>query len=225
MLLDPATLLADLGPWALGGLSLMIFIESGVLFPFLPGDSLLVTAGLLHVSLGLPVALIAVCAFVAAVLGDQVGYWLGSRFGRRLFKPDARVLKSEYLARAEDFFAKHGGAALVLGRFVPIVRTYVPLAAGASRYRYRKFLAWNLIGAALWAGGLTFVGSLLGGLPFVADHVDVLAVLLVVLSVIPIVITALRERASSRRATRDAAVVSQEGSHAEPEATGATPAS
>jgi membrane-associated protein len=194
MILDPSTLLADLGPWALLGLSVIVFIESGVLFPFLPGDSLLVTAGLLHPQLGLSVPVIALCAFVAAALGDSVGYFLGYRFGRRLFTPRARILKTTYLRQAEAFFDKHGGAALILGRFVPIVRTYVPLAAGASRYRYPAFLLFNLIGAALWAGGLTVVGSLLSGVPLVTENIEVLAILLVVVSVVPIVILALVKR-------------------------------
>jgi membrane-associated protein len=191
-LFDPETLLAALGPWALGGLSLIVFIESGLLFPFLPGDSLLVTAGLLHESLGLTVAVIALCAFVAAVAGDQVGYLLGRRYGRRWFRPDARVLKTAHLQQAEAFFERHGGPALVLGRFVPIVRTYVPLAAGTSGYRYRTFVVWNLTGALLWAVGMVVLGSLLGGLPFVADHIDLLAIALVVLSVLPIVLAGVR---------------------------------
>jgi membrane-associated protein len=202
MLLDPGTLLTDLGPWALAGLSLIVFIESGVLFPFLPGDSLLVTAGLLHDQLGLSVALIAVCAFVAAVLGDQTGYYLGRRFGRRLFAPQARILTTARLEQAEVFFAKHGGTALVLGRFVPIVRTYVPLAAGTSGYRYRSFLVWNLVGALLWTVGLTVAGSLLGGLPVVAENIDVLAVVIVAVSVLPILIHGLYGRSVARRSRR-----------------------
>ncbi|GAA4665337.1 DedA family protein [Frondihabitans cladoniiphilus] len=200
MLPDPAALLEGLGPWALAGLSLMIFIESGVLFPFLPGDSLLVTAGLLHDALDLSVWVIAICGFVAAALGDSVGYFLGSRFGRRLFKPDARILKTSHLRQAEEFFEKYGGAALILGRFVPIVRTYVPLAAGATRYRYPKFLLFNLVGAALWAGGLTIVGSLLSGFPVITENIDVLAIVLVLISVVPIAIHALLQRRKSKRA-------------------------
>lgn len=200
-LLDPQALLAAFGPWALGGLSLVVFIESGLLFPFLPGDSLLVTAGLLHAQLGVSVGLIALCAFLAAAAGDQVGFWLGHRFGRRWFRPDARVLKTAHLHQAEAFFARHGGKALVLGRFVPLVRTFVPLAAGTSGYRYRSFILWNLLGAFLWAVGMTVLGSLLGGLPFVADHIDVLAVVIVALSVLPVVLAALRRRHEARRTT------------------------
>jgi membrane-associated protein len=207
LLFDPESLLPALGPWALAGISIMIFIESGVLFPFLPGDSLLFTAGLLHEALGLQVWTIALCAFVAAFLGDQVGYLLGNRFGRRWFRPDARILKTAHLEKAEAFFAKYGGVSLILGRFVPIVRTYVPLAAGTAGYRYRRFLLFNVVGAFVWAVGMVVLGSLLGGIPLIRNHVDVWAIVLVLLSVTPVLITGLRsilrgrrERAAAERA-------------------------
>ncbi|WP_255465259.1 DedA family protein [Frigoribacterium sp. NBH87] len=199
LLFDPEALLPALGPWALAGISLMIFIESGVLFPFLPGDSLLFTAGLLHEPLGLEVWVIALCAFVAAFLGDQVGFFLGHTFGRRWFRPDARVLKTAHLEKAEAFFARYGGVSLILGRFVPIVRTYVPLAAGTAGYTYRKFVVFNVVGAFLWAVGMVVLGSLLGGVPIIRDHVDVWAIVLVVVSVMPIVVTVLRKALVGRR--------------------------
>ena len=110
----------------------------------------------------------------------------GRRFGPRLFRPGARVLKTDYLHRAEAFFDRHGGKALVLARFVPIVRTFVPLAAGAAGYTYRKFLLWNIAGALLWGGGMTLAGSMLGQVPFVAGHVDLLAILIVAVSLLPV---------------------------------------
>jgi membrane-associated protein len=202
MIFDPQAFLTGLGPAALIGLAIMVFIESGVLFPFLPGDSLLFTAGLLAASgvITVPLWLVILVAFAAAAAGDQVGYLLGHRFGRRWFKPDARVLKSRYLDEAEKFFAKYGGPALVLGRFVPVVRTYVPLAAGTARYSYRRFLAWNLTGAAVWTVVVTTLGALLGRIPFIRDHVDVLAIVIVVASVLPIAISALVRIRRSRRA-------------------------
>ncbi|MFD1721279.1 DedA family protein [Amnibacterium endophyticum] len=198
--MDVQALLEGVGPWALAVIALFVFIESGLLFPFLPGDSLLVTAGLAHQQLGLSVAVIALVGFVAAVAGDQVGYLLGDRFGARLFKDDARVLKTSRLRETEAFFEKYGGRALVLGRFVPIIRTYVPLAAGSARYPYRRFLPWNALGAFLWAVGVTVVGSFLGGLPFIANNIDVLLAAVVVVSVLPIVIDQLIKRARRRRA-------------------------
>lgn len=207
MIVDPQTFLTTLGPAALIGLGLLVFIESGLLFPFLPGDSLLFTAGLLAASgvLHVPVWLVIVVAFMAAALGDQVGYWLGHRFGRRLFTPEARILKTRHLDEAEAFFTKYGGPALILGRFVPVVRTYVPLAAGTSLYRCPRFVVWNLTGAALWTIVVSVLGVVLGRIPFVASHVDVLAILVVIVSLLPIVIGALVRMRRGRRASADVA--------------------
>ncbi|MBT2503184.1 DedA family protein [Curtobacterium sp. ISL-83] len=215
-LFDAASVLHGFGPYVLGGIALLIFIESGVLFPFLPGDSLLVTAAIISSTLGIAPWQVAVVGSIAAVAGDQVGYWLGKRFGRRLFKDDARLLTTARLAEAEAFFTKWGGLSLVLGRFVPVVRTYVPLAAGTAQMHYRRFLAWNLVGAISWAVGLTVVGVLLGGIPFVAHNIDALMIIIVVVSVLPIVIGGIRRHRSHRRdgasaATTTAAPTDAEG--------------
>jgi membrane-associated protein len=190
--LDVNGLLLGAGPWAIGVIALLVFIESGVLFPFLPGDSLLITAGILHGKLGLTSPLIAGVGFLAAAAGDQVGYWLGHRFGRRMFKDDAKILKTSRLVETERFFE----------RFVPVVRTYVPLAAGSAGYRYRRFLVWNLTGAFLWAVGVTLAGTALGKVPFIRDNLEVLLVVVVAVSVLPVGIGALRKRAKARAADR-----------------------
>ncbi|ARC57979.1 putative membrane protein [Frondihabitans sp. 762G35] len=193
-LLDPSTLLTGAGPWVLGVIALFVFIESGVLFPFLPGDSLLFTAALLAGRLGLPIWLIIVVAAAAAIAGDQVGYFLGNRFGRRLFRDDARVLKTKHLDRADAFFVRYGPRALVLARFVPVVRTYVPPIVGMSKLPYRKFLVWNVIGAVAWVLVAVLAGYFLGGIPFVANHVDIIAIAIVVVSLVPIVVEVLVSR-------------------------------
>ncbi len=192
--LDAATLLEAFGPWVIAGIALVVFIESGVLFPFLPGDSLLVTAAVLRDQLNVSIWALLAVGFVAAFLGDQVGFWLGQKFGRKLFKADARVLKLQYLHAAEDFFAKHGPAALVLGRFVPIVRTYVPVAAGTAQMPYRHFIGWNVTGAALWVLSMNLVGVFLGNIPGIADSIEKIMLLIVFISVAPIIIKALYER-------------------------------
>ncbi|GGL12681.1 membrane-associated protein [Curtobacterium luteum] len=202
-LFDAASVLHAFGPDVLAGIAVLIFIESGVLFPFLPGDSLLVTAAIISGTLGIAPWQVAIVASVAAVAGDQVGYWLGKRYGRRLFRDDARILTTARLEEAEAFFTRWGGLSLVLGRFVPIVRTYVPLAAGTARMHYRRFLLFNLIGAISWAVGLTVVGVLLGGIPLVSHNIDALMIVIVVVSVLPIVIGALRRRHVARRTRRD----------------------
>jgi membrane protein DedA with SNARE-associated domain len=201
-LFDASSLLHSFGPWVLLGIGIVVFIESGVLFPFLPGDSLLVTAAILATPLGIAPWQIIVVGILAAVAGDQVGYWLGREFGRRLFRDDARLLKTSHLREAEAFFTKYGALSLVLGRFVPVVRTYVPLAAGTADLHWRRFTLWNVVGAATWVVVMTMVGVLLGGIPFVADHIDVLAIVIVVVSVLPVLIGALRTRQKRRAAAR-----------------------
>jgi membrane-associated protein len=197
-LFDAGSVLHAFGPSVLAGIAVLIFIESGVLFPFLPGDSLLVTAAITSAALGIAPWQVAVVASIAAVAGDQVGYWIGRRFGRRLFRASARVLTTARLDEAEAFFTRWGGLSLVLGRFVPVVRTYVPLAAGTADMHYRRFILWNVVGAVGWACGLTVVGVLLGGIPFVAHNIDVLMIVVVIVSILPILIGVVRKRASSR---------------------------
>lgn len=191
---DPAGLLQGLGPAALGVIAAMVFVESGVLFPFLPGDSLLFTAGLLHQQLQLTLPVLIGVVTAAAVAGDQVGYMLGRRFGRRWFTDDAKVLKTSHLTRTEEFFHRHGGAAIVLARFVPIVRTYAPLTAGIARYGYKAFTLWNITGALAWAISVTLLGTWLGHFEIVAKNIDVIAVVMVLGSVLPWGIELLKRR-------------------------------
>ncbi|MGN5733459.1 DedA family protein [Arthrobacter psychrochitiniphilus] len=198
--MDPASLLAGLGPATLAVVALMVFIESGLLFPFLPGDSLLFTAGLLHQQLNLSLPVLIGVVVLAAVAGDQVGYMLGRKFGRRWFKDDARILKSKYLAETEEFFAKRGGWAIVLARFVPVVRTYAPLMAGVANYNYRKFTLWNIAGAVGWAGSITLLGTWLGHYEIIARNIDVIAIALVLASVLPAAISMLAKRHAARKA-------------------------
>ncbi|MGO4189796.1 DedA family protein [Pseudarthrobacter sp. TAF60_1] len=192
--LDPAGLLEGFGPAALAVIAGMVFIESGVLFPFLPGDSLLFTAGLLHQQLNLTLPVLIGVVSVAAVAGDQVGFFLGRKFGRRWFKDDARILKTSHLTQTEEFFRRHGGGAVVLARFVPIVRTYAPLAAGIAHYTYRKFTLWNIVGAVAWSASVILLGSWLGHFEIIANNIDLIAVAMVLVSVIPWGIEYLKRR-------------------------------
>jgi membrane-associated protein len=192
--LDPSALLTAAGPWVLVVLAAMVFIETGLLFPFLPGDSLLFTAGLLSLRLGLPVPLLVGIAAVAAILGDQTGYLIGRRLGGRLFRPGARIFKPQYRDRADEFFDRYGARALVLARFVPIVRTFLPPVVGASSLPYRKFVLWNAIGGVAWTLILVLAGFWLGRIPVIANNVDLIAVLIVAVSVLPIVVSLVRRR-------------------------------
>ncbi len=185
---NPQTLLQAMGPWVLWGTLLIVFIESGVLFPVLPGDSLLFTAGILHKQLELNLFVLITLVFIAAFAGAQIGYWLGARYGRRLFSDDARFLKTEHLEKAEKYFAQYGGRSLVIGRFVPFIRTFVPLAAGMARYPYGQFVLFNSLGALIWGVGVTMAGSLLGGIPFVEKNLSVILLLIVFVSLIPMIV-------------------------------------
>ena len=201
---DPESLLVAMGPWVLWGTMLIVLIESGVLFPVLPGESLLFTAGLLHDRLGLHLPTLIIMVVVAAFIGAQIGYFLGAKWGRKLFKPDARVLKTEHLEKAEHYFRDYGGRSLVIGRFIPFVRTFIPLAAGIARYPYSKFLLFNTLGALLWGAGFIIVGSLLGNVPFVHDNLTLILGVIILVSVLPVIIEIIGQKRNGGAQAKDA---------------------
>jgi len=159
---NPETLLDAMGPWVLWGTMLIVLIESGVLFPVLPGESLLFTAGLLHDRLGLHLPTLILMVVAAAFVGAQIGYFLGAKWGRRFFKPNARILKAEHLEKAEHYFTNYGGRSLVIGRFIPFVRTFIPLAAGMARYPYPKFLLLLILAVIILASVLPVIIEMIG---------------------------------------------------------------
>jgi membrane-associated protein len=196
--LDPEWLISTFG---LLGILAVVFAESGLLIGFfLPGDSLLFTAGLLVADgtyLHQPLWLMCPLVSVAAIAGDQFGYLFGRRFGPALFRrPDSRLFKQENLTRAREFFAKYGPRSIVLARFVPIVRTFTPIVAGAGHMRYRTFLTYNVIGGTLWGSGVTILGYFLGQIAFVRSNIEFILIGIVVLSVIPIGVELLRARSA-----------------------------
>ncbi|WP_425276303.1 VTT domain-containing protein [Streptomyces carpinensis] len=199
--LDPNHLLDTFGIW---GLLLVVFAESGLLIGFfLPGDSLLFTAGLLITSNQLNFPLWAAIALIclAAILGDQAGYMFGKKVGPSLFnRPDSRLFKQENVTKAHEFFEKYGPKSLVLARFVPVVRTFTPIIAGVSGMRYRSFLVFNVIGGTLWGAGVTLLGSWLGNIDFVKNNIEAILILIVLISVVPIAIEFLRARSKSKKA-------------------------
>ncbi|WP_077799090.1 DedA family protein [Streptomyces sp. JHA26] len=189
--------------FSLAGILLIVFAESG-LFAFLPGDSLLFTAGLFVAQgqyISQPLWLVCTLIVAAAVLGDQVGYMIGKFFGPKLFnRPNSRLFKRENLEKAHEFMEKYGPKAIVLARFVPIVRTFAPIVAGAGRMKYRTFLTYNVIGGMAWGTGVTLAGYWLGQIEFIRTNVEAILVLIVVVSVVPIGIEYLRERGKKKRA-------------------------
>lgn len=206
-LLDPEELIKTFG---LLGILAIVFAESGLLVGFfLPGDSLLFTAGFLasapssvDESLHLPLVPLLLLVWVGAVAGDQVGYMFGQRVGPALFKrPESRFFKQENVDKAQAFFDKYGPKAIVLARFVPIVRTFTPITAGVSRMQYRTFVTYNVVGGTLWAFGVTLLGYFLGQVDVIEQNLELAILLLVALSVTPIAVEMLRARRRRRRST------------------------
>ncbi len=193
--------------FALPGILLIVFAESG-LFAFLPGDSLLFTAGLFVAQgqyISQPLWLVCTLIVLAAVIGDQVGYMIGKFLGPKLFnRPNSKLFKQENLDKAHEFMEKYGPKAIVLARFVPIVRTFAPIVVSAGRMKYRTFLTYNIIGGIAWGTGVTLAGYWLGQIDFIKKNVESILILIVLLSVVPIIIEYLRERSKKKRAAAQA---------------------
>jgi membrane-associated protein len=194
-----AALAADHAWLMFAAMFVVIFAETGlVVFPLLPGDSLLFVAGTVAAASGIDVHLLVLTLIVAAVLGDSVNYSIGRFIGPKvLSRPrDSRLgrwLKPEYMRRTHRFYEKYGGFTIIIGRFVPIVRTFAPFLAGVGRMRYRKFLAYNVIGGAAWVGLLVYSGYLFGNIPWVKDNLAWMVVGIVVVSLMPIAVQWVRE--------------------------------
>ena len=221
--LDPKSLIDDVGLW---GVFAVVFAESGLLVGFfLPGDSLLFTAGFLasapssvDEALHLPLGFLLIGTFLAAVAGDQVGYLLGRRAGPAIFRrPNSRFFKQENVDKAHAFFDKYGAKTIVLARFVPIVRTFAPVVAGVSRMNYRTFVTFNVVGGFLWAIGVTLLGYFLGQVDVIEENLELAILTVVAISLLPIV----RELWLSRRQRRAVSVEDPEISEPQVDRTGA----
>ena len=207
--LNPQVFLANpaLAPWVVLLVCGIIFAETGLLVGFfLPGDSMLFTAGLLVATGTIKVNIWAFIALIiaAAIIGNQVGYLIGSKAGPAIFnKPNSRLFKRENVESAHAFFEKHGGKALILARFVPIIRTFVPVIVGVAQMDKRKFFLFNVIGAVLWGGGVTLLGYLLGDtFPWVRENLDIIFIIIVLVSVIPIGVEVARGFIAKRQAEK-----------------------
>jgi membrane-associated protein len=207
--MDPLTLVGYFGAWALVGLLVVIFIESGVLFPVLPGDTLLFVAGMLAAgTAALPdgdqvnfhLWQLLVFVPIAAILGGQVGYWIGRSIGTSMFKPNARFLKQRYLDEAHVFFEQRGPFAIVLARFVPIVRTLAPITAGAAKMGYAVFTLYNIIGAVVWGIGLVLLGYGLGQFSIIQKLLEPIFILIALISIAPIFFEWLKRRRAAKAA-------------------------
>lgn len=181
------SLINQLGPLTYWILFLIIFAETGlVVIPFLPGDSLLFAAGTLAGAGLLNLSWLMPALIVAAILGDGVNYWIGSRLGARAFaRQNSRLFKPEHLAKTEAFFAKYGGKTIIIARFVPIVRTFAPFVAGVGSMSYRRFAFYNVIGALIWVISLTLAGYFFGSFPVVRDNFEIVILGIVAISLLP----------------------------------------
>ncbi|BBZ35576.1 DedA family protein [Mycolicibacterium confluentis] len=213
--LDPINLINSFGTLALLGILVVVFVESGVLFPVLPGDSLLFVAGMLAAGSAAAATegadqanfqLWQLLLFIpiAAVLGSQVGYWIGRNLGTAMFKPDNRFLKQKYLDEAHAFFEQRGPFAIVIARFVPIVRTLAPITAGAARMNYGVFTIFNIVGALVWGVGLTLLGYWLGQFEIIQKLLEPIFILIVLVSVAPMFIEYFKRRRAAKNASNGA---------------------
>jgi len=207
--LNPQIFLADpaLAPWVVLLVCGIVFAETGLLVGFfLPGDSMLFTAGLLVATgtIKFNIWAFAALIIVAAIVGNQTGYLIGSKAGPAIFnKPNSKLFKRENVEKAHAFFEKHGGKALILARFVPIIRTFVPVIVGVAQMNKQKFFLYNVIGALLWGGGVTLLGYVLGDrVPWVRENLDIIFIAIVLVSVIPIFIEVVRGFIAKRQAEK-----------------------
>ncbi|PHZ19146.1 DedA family protein [Yersinia ruckeri] len=198
-----AALVAQYGIWVYGILFLILFCETGlVVTPFLPGDSLLFVAGTLAAlpTNDLNVHTMVTLMVIAAILGDAVNYTIGRLFGEKLFSnPDSKIFRRVYLDKTHAFYEKHGGKAIVLARFVPIIRTFAPFVAGMGKMSYRHFSAYNVIGALVWVLLFTYAGYIFGNVPFVQNNLKLLIMVIIVVSILPGIIEVWRHRRAAAR--------------------------
>jgi membrane-associated protein len=207
--LDAETLVTNFldqfGTAAVFAVAAVIIIETGLLFPFLPGDSLLFTVGLFTGTgqIDLPIWFVAGLMGVAAFIGPQIGYWIGRGVGPKIFaREDSRLFKKSYIDRTHEFFERYGGKAIILAQFVPFVRTYIPVAAGVGKMPYGHFVRFNVIGALIWGVGVTMLGYWLGSFPLIRDNIDLALILVVLVSITPMIVEAIRHRLARRREAR-----------------------
>jgi membrane-associated protein len=200
-----AELAARYGPWMYALLFLVIFAETGlVVLPFLPGDSILFIAGTVAAGAGLNVHLLVALLIVAAFAGDTVNYSVGHFIGPRVFdKPDSRFFRQDHLRRTQAYFERYGGVTIIIGRFIPIIRTFAPFLAGVAGMRYLKFLSYNLVGGVCWIASLTYAGYVFGNIPWVKQNLALIVLAIVVVTITPAARTFINERrrAKQRSAT------------------------
>ena len=199
------TIIQNYGMWTYGLLFVIIFCETGLVFtPFLPGDSILFATGALASIGSLNIFLLFFVFFVSAVAGDTVNYNIGKKIGTRLLaKPNTKLINKEYLNKAQHFYEKHGSLTIVLGRFIPIIRTFVPFVAGIGDMHYGHFITYNVIGGFLWVTCMLGAGYFFGQLPFIKDNFSIVVIAIILISIIPAIVAFLKEKKSANKLKDD----------------------
>ncbi|BDM25018.1 MULTISPECIES: DedA family protein [unclassified Pseudomonas] len=189
-------LVTNYGPWIYAILFAVIFCETGlVVMPFLPGDSLLFIAGAVAAGGGMDPVLLAGLLMAAAILGDSTNYIIGRTTGEKLFSnPNSKIFRRDYLQRTHEFYERHGGKTVTMARFLPILRTFAPFVAGIAHMHYPRFLGFSVAGSLLWVGGLVTLGYFFGNVPFIKQHLSLMVVGIIVLSLVPMILGLLRSR-------------------------------
>jgi membrane-associated protein len=197
-------LAGEYGPWLYALLFVVIFAETGlVVFPFLPGDSLLFISGTVVAAASLNVHVLVVTLAIAAILGDSLNYAIGRYIGPKVYsRPDSRWIRQDHLRRTQAFYDRYGGVTIIIGRFIPIIRTFAPFLAGVAQMPYPRFLAYNVVGGVLWIASLVYAGYLFGNIPWVKDNLTWIVIGIVVVSLIPAVTTFLKERRGRKDTAR-----------------------
>lgn len=191
----------DYGTWLYALLFLIVFVETGlVVMPFLPGDSLLFATGALAAAGVLDIGTVLVLLTIAAILGDNMNYWIGRTVGPRVFTERSRLFRHDYLLRTQHFYTKHGGKTVILARFVPIIRTFAPFVAGVGRMNYPRFLSFDVAGGLLWIWGFGLLGYFFGNTPLVRENFGLAIIAVIFLSLLPVLFEAMRARSQQRRA-------------------------
>ncbi|WP_214512965.1 DedA family protein [Pseudomonas brassicacearum] len=193
-------LVTNYGTWVYAILFLVIFCETGlVVTPFLPGDSLLFIAGAVATGGAMDPLLLAGLLMLAAILGDSTNYLIGRTAGEKLFSnPNSKIFRRDYLQQTHDFYDKHGGKTVTLARFLPIIRTFAPFVAGVGKMNYLRFFGFSVLGTVLWVGGLVTLGYFFGNVPFIKQNLSLLVVGIILVSLLPMIISLVRNKLSQR---------------------------
>jgi membrane-associated protein len=190
-----SAIIAQYGAWTYGLLFFIIFMETGfVITPFLPGDSLIFAAATFAAQGAFNPWLLFILLAIAAVVGDNINYWIGHAIGAKAYTGEVKWIKKEYMQRTQAFYEKHGGMTIFMARFVPIIRTFSPFVAGVSKMPYGYFLTWDIIGGTTWVATFTLLGYFFGNIPFVQDHFELVIIAIILISLVPAVLEGLKAR-------------------------------